>query len=36
MSTREIVTGLIAVGLVVYLTYAPLRPERFSFPGHHL
>ena len=29
MSTGEWITGLIAVGLLVYLTYALLRPERF-------
>jgi K+-transporting ATPase KdpF subunit len=29
MTAGEIVTGLIAVGLLVYLTYALLRPERF-------
>jgi K+-transporting ATPase KdpF subunit len=29
MSAGEIVTGLIAIGLLVYLTYALLRPERF-------
>jgi K+-transporting ATPase KdpF subunit len=29
MSTGEWITGLIAVALLVYLTYALLRPERF-------
>jgi K+-transporting ATPase KdpF subunit len=29
MSAGEIITGLIAVVLLVYLTYALLRPERF-------
>jgi K+-transporting ATPase KdpF subunit len=29
MSAGEIVTGLIAIGLLVYLAYALLRPERF-------
>jgi K+-transporting ATPase KdpF subunit len=29
MSAGEIVTGVIAVGLLIYLTYALLRPERF-------
>lgn len=29
MSAGEIVTGLIAIGLLIYLTYALLRPERF-------
>jgi K+-transporting ATPase KdpF subunit len=29
MTIGEIVTGLTAVGLLVYLTYALLRPERF-------
>jgi len=29
MSTGEIVTGLIAVALLVYLVYALLRPEKF-------
>jgi K+-transporting ATPase KdpF subunit len=29
MSTGEVITGVIAVVLLVYLTYALLRPERF-------
>jgi K+-transporting ATPase KdpF subunit len=29
MSAGEVVTGLIAIGLLVFLTYALLRPERF-------
>ena len=29
MSFGEAITGLIAIGLLVYLTYALLKPERF-------
>jgi K+-transporting ATPase KdpF subunit len=29
MSVGEVAVGLIAVGLLVYLMYALLRPERF-------
>jgi len=29
MSVGEAITRLIALGLLVYLTYALLRPERF-------
>ncbi|MEA2513648.1 MAG: hypothetical protein QOG89_2920 [Thermomicrobiales bacterium] len=29
MNAGEVLTGLIAVGLLIYLTYALLRPERF-------
>ena len=29
MTVGELITGLIAVALLVYLTYALLRPERF-------
>ncbi len=29
MSFAEVVTGLIAVALLVYLVYALLRPEKF-------
>ncbi|MEA2585866.1 MAG: hypothetical protein QOF33_3951 [Thermomicrobiales bacterium] len=29
MNAGEVLTGLIAVGLLIYLTYAQLRPERF-------
>jgi K+-transporting ATPase KdpF subunit len=29
MSTGEVITGIIAVIVLVYLTYALLRPERF-------
>jgi len=29
MSFGEVVTGLIAVALLVYLVYALLRPEKF-------
>lgn len=29
MSVGEWITGLIAIALLVYLTYALLRPERF-------
>jgi K+-transporting ATPase KdpF subunit len=29
MNVGEAIVGLIAVGLLIYLTYALLRPERF-------
>jgi K+-transporting ATPase KdpF subunit len=29
MSAGEVVLALIAIGLLIYLTYALLRPERF-------
>jgi len=29
MNTGEVITGVIAIALLVYLTYALLYPERF-------
>ncbi len=29
MSVGEVITGLLAIALLVYLVYALLRPERF-------
>lgn len=29
MNSEDVVTGLIALALLIYLTYALVRPERF-------